>query len=334
MRARLKRARAELDRKQSEKEPVDVEAGGNRDEIAKLRSTVTRLDAALESVKKELAESRNKLRLERQALARYGDDGAEELLIHRMENFDFGGYHALVIGNGAYPQLRGGELKSAVNDAEAVAQLLEERYGYQVLPLYNAKRSDILNAFRVLSEELTSNDNLLVYYAGHGEFRNDQGYWLANDFGEDPNAAIPTSEITGILRSLEAKHVMVIADSCYARALIEDSVQQPYGVADSQREVWIRATADFHLRVAMTSGGLKPVPDNAGGRHSIFAAALLKQLGTSRDIVEGTRLFWSITADVKQAAKDLGLEQSPTYSSIKRGDDSGSDYFFVPRGSS
>ncbi len=47
----------------------------------------------------------------------------------KLPEIDFGRYHALVIGNNEYQHVR--NLTTAVGDADAVATLLEEKYGFQ-----------------------------------------------------------------------------------------------------------------------------------------------------------------------------------------------------------
>ena len=94
--------------------------------------------------------------------------------------------HALVIGNNDYKLLR--PLKTAVADAREVARVLEQDYGFQVRLLLNATRYDMLAALNELREKLTEKDNLLIYYAGHGELdeRNQRGHWLPID--AEPNS--------------------------------------------------------------------------------------------------------------------------------------------------
>src|SRR4030066_91375 len=48
-------------------------------------------------------------------------------------NFVAGNYHALIIGNNAYrdPQKIWGPLKTAVNDAKIIADLLAQHYGFK-----------------------------------------------------------------------------------------------------------------------------------------------------------------------------------------------------------
>ncbi len=103
----------------------------------------------------------------------------------KLPEIEFGRYHALVIGNDDYQHLR--NLTTAVGDADAVATLLEEKYGFQVTKLTNAARRDITGAFNRLRQTLTEKDNLLVYYAGHGVLDEEAGagYWQPVDARSD-----------------------------------------------------------------------------------------------------------------------------------------------------
>ncbi len=95
----------------------------------------------------------------------------------KLPENEFGRYHALVIGNNDYQHLR--NLTTAVGDADAVAKLLEQKYGFQVTKLINATRRDIAGALNRLRQTLTEKDNLLVYYAGHGVLDEEAGAGIA-----------------------------------------------------------------------------------------------------------------------------------------------------------
>ncbi len=101
---------------------------------------------------------------------------------------EFGRYHALVIGNNDYQHLR--KLSTAVADAEAVAALLEDKYGFKVTKLINATRRDITGAFNRLRQALTEKDNLLVYYAGH---RHVSGSWTVTQ-----SALVTRSDLSSV----------------------------------------------------------------------------------------------------------------------------------------
>ena len=86
---------------------------------------------------------------------------AERLAV--IAGIDFGDYHALVIGNKSYEHLP--SLKTAVDDARAVAAILREDYGFKVKLMTNAPRKDIIDVLDEFVETLRERDNLLIYYA-------------------------------------------------------------------------------------------------------------------------------------------------------------------------
>ncbi len=128
----------------------------------------------------------------------------------KLPEIDFGRYHALVIGNNDYEYLR--KLTTAVDDAGAVATLLKDKCGFQVIKLINATRRDITGAFNHLRKTLTEEDNLLVYYAGHGilDEEADRGYWLPVDARRDDDSEwFSNGRLTGYLKAMSAQHVVV-----------------------------------------------------------------------------------------------------------------------------
>ena len=121
----------------------------------------------------------------------------------KLPEIEFGRYHALVIGNNDYQYLP--KLATAVGDADAVATMLEEKYGFQVTKLTNATRLDITGAFNRLRQALTKKDNLLVYYAGHGilDEEADRGYWLPVDARRDDDSNwFSNTRLTGYLKAM------------------------------------------------------------------------------------------------------------------------------------
>ena len=110
-------------------------------------------------------------------------------------------YHALVIGNNDYRNLP--NLKTAVNDAEVVAEVLRDQYGFKTRLLLNATRAEIIRSLSHYRKTLTRKDNLLIYYAGHGwlDEAGDAGYWLPVDATrEDPANWLANSSVTTTLK--------------------------------------------------------------------------------------------------------------------------------------
>jgi hypothetical protein len=133
---------------------------------------------------------------------------------------EFGGYHALVIGINDYEHLP--KLSSAINDASAIADVLRQRYGFKVTMLLNANRDAIIRALDKYRAELTPDDNLVIFFAGHSILERELNvcYWFPIDAEPDSQVAwIPIPLIKRSIRAMVAKHVMVISDSCFSSTL-------------------------------------------------------------------------------------------------------------------
>ena len=245
---------------------------------------------------------------------------------------NFGTYRALIIGNQQY--LYVSKLETPENDARSVAEVLSRKYGFKTKVLLNATRYDILQALNELRGELTDKDNLLIYYAGHGQLEKKigRGYWVPVDGAKDSNTNwISTFDINDILGIMAAKHVLVVADSCYAGALTRSALGQlETGVSDEARRHWLAVMAEKHSRTILAAGDLQPVLDNDGSGHSVFAKAFLDVLNTNGDILEGQRLHKELAARVAYVAAAHSLEQIPQYVPIHYAGHEGGDFLFVP----
>jgi uncharacterized caspase-like protein len=177
------------------------------------------------------------------------------------------------------------------------------------------------------------------YYAGHGQLDDKIGrdYWIPIDGEIDSNANwISTIAITDIIGAISAKHVLVVADTCYAGALTRSSLARlEAGMSDEARYHWLKTMAEKRSRTVLTSGDLKPVLDSGGGKHSVFAKAFLDVLRENNDILEGQRIYQEVSARVSYAAAavmtDHGpIEQVPQYAPIKFAGHESGDFLFVP----
>jgi hypothetical protein len=245
----------------------------------------------------------------------------------------FGRYHALVIGINDYAHYR--NLETAENDARAIEKLLTDHYGFDTRLLLNPTRYDIIKTMSEMRKALTEKDNLLIYYAGHGEYDrvNMRGHWLPADAEPDsPANWISTIDITDAINRMSAKHIMVIADSCYSGAMnrAASSDLDP-GISDEARDRWLQVMARNRARIVLTSGGLEPVLDGGGAGHSIFANALIEALTSNDKVLDGGRLFQQVRDQVTSRANALGLDQVPEYAALKGSNHEFGDFLFVAK---
>lgn len=236
---------------------------------------------------------------------------------------EFGQYNALIIGNNKYTKLS--NLATAKNDALALADVLKRKYRFKnTILLLDATRADILKALTYLRKRLTNVDNLLIYYAGHGwhDEDADEGYWLPVDADRDnPTNWVSNASITAVIRATKAKHIMVIADSCYSGKL-----SRSISVVGPSTGVDFRRLAKKRSCTVLSSGGLEPVMDRGGGEHSVFAKTFLQMLEENEDILEGHRLFTLLRRPVM-----LNSDQTPEYSDIRKAGHDGGDFLFIRR---
>ncbi len=264
------------------------------------------------------------------AVDEWGNRSVRRVQITRLTaaealGIDFGRYHALVVGNDDYAHLP--NLKTAVADARAVADALRQDYGFQVNLLENATGYEIKTSISRLRRTLTEKDNLLVYYAGHGvvDAEVEEGFWLPVDAERDSDANwIPNSYLSRNLRALNAKHVMVVADSCYSGTLVRAAQIQIRSARE--RAAWLERMAAKRSRTALVSGGLEPVMDSGGGGHSVFAKAFLAALADNDGVIDGQSLFEKVERPVI-----LNSDQTPDYADIRRAGRDGGEFLFVRR---
>jgi hypothetical protein len=243
----------------------------------------------------------------------------------------FGTYHALVIGNNDYKFLR--PLKTAADDAKEIARVLKQLYGFDVTLIVNGSRYEILSALNAAREKLTDQDNLLIYYAGHGELDqvNQRGNWLPID--AEPNSSanwISNIAITDILNAMTVRQLLVVADSCYSGTLTRSALGNIEGGVNSEERLkLVGLMAQQRSRMALTAGGIEPVLDSAGGKHSAFAQTFIDLLSTNVGLLAGQELFQLLQGRVAAAANRLDTRQIPEYAPIKFAGHESGDFFFV-----
>lgn len=237
-----------------------------------------------------------------------------------------GKYYALVIGIDKYA----GEwpaLTNATHDASGVAQELSTDYKFdKVTTLLDneATRANILRQMEWLTDNVKKNDNVLIFYSGHGDYKKtlNKGFWVPADAtSESVVDFISNSDIQTFLGGIPSKHTFLIADACFSGDIFR-GMDEKVKKDDMQRyyeEVVHRAS-----RQAMSSGGLEPVMDGGRDGHSVFTYYLLKALkeNTSPSLDAG-QLYDEIKIPVANNS-----DQTPIFNAIKNTGDEGGQFVF------
>lgn len=226
-----------------------------------------------------------------------------------------GRYVALMIAAEDYGPGSGiPDLATPTRDVAQIGGVLEEQYGFEVRTLLNATRADIIGALDDLSRELSADDALIVYYAGHGvqRSREGRGYWVPTDADSQSSAAwVSTDDVAAKVRAMAARHVLVVADSCFSGMLLRDFVPEAeVDPGPDFREA--RKLSERRSRWVIASGGAEPVTDGGAEGMSVFAYFLRDSLIHAKDrYVVPDRLFPRLRQAVTASA-----DQTPTQGRI------------------
>ena len=252
-----------------------------------------------------------------------------------MAGLNFGRYYAIVIGNQDYQSIE--DLQTPRYDASRAARILADKYGFIVQVLEDANDITMLKAINDLNAVLKAEDNVLIYYAGHGarlqSGRMESGYWLPVNAEAPPSDTfwVPNEQITGHLGRLPAKRVLVVADSCYAGLLSTDPSYLFLSKEVAYSKEYIEYKLPKRSRLLLSSGGDRPVLDEGSGGNSVFARAFLDELEANEGILSSPELFSRIRKRVEVAAAKNKFVQQPEFKSIKGAGHEVGDFFFVPR---
>jgi hypothetical protein len=235
--------------------------------------------------------------------------------------------YALIIGINRYKNFD--RLQTAVNDATGIGDILKSDYGFQTELILDEKatRQNIMKRLNALKGKLNPEDQLLIYYAGHGylDKETETSYWLPVDAERsDPTNWIEAKSVSDQLKRTRAMQVLVVADSCYA-GTISRSID-PDLAGRGSRESYLQKLKSKPSRVLIASGGNEPVDDSGGRGHSVFADVFIRSLKNPID-----QQFTAEELLIRQIKESVAgrAEQTPEYRVIRNSGHDGGDFVFI-----
>jgi hypothetical protein len=239
---------------------------------------------------------------------------------------------ALVIGANTYDNW--GLLNNAENDAEAIADLLKRRYGFEVEKVVSPSMEQFANlAIKYQTMAYGEFDQLLIYVSGHGHFdaNRRQGYLIFRDSGPESDVTHRNwYDLDGLRKLLEtsrSRHILLILDTCYSGTIDERIAMR--GEPPSYKSTLVLDFLEHRSRLVMTSVGKREAPDGPAGTgrdatgkgHSPFTQRLIEVLSGPPD-AQGFVTFLDLQARMQS------LSPSPVFGTF---DEQGADqaYGFV-----
>jgi Caspase domain len=243
--------------------------------------------------------------------------------------------HVATIGIDDYKHFR--KLNNAVSDARGFAKVLTEKFGFleQYGSLINgdATRSAILDLIEDrLRTTLEPNDELVLFFAGHGHTRVDTvgGKPVETGFlvpvearAETPMKWVDLIEINGLLESigsLPARHILVILDACYSGFALGSALQAPRSMSRYEADLAGRTS-----RKVITSAHRDQLAIDTGpvAGHSLFTGTLIDGLNWGHADLDGNSLVTSTELGLyaqQQVAKASISGQTPDFGSFRYDD--------------
>ncbi len=231
-----------------------------------------------------------------------------------------GKYYALLIGINEYMSDEITDLDNPIKDAESLYNVLQAKYTFEkdnIVFLKNPSRGDIIMAFDKFKKKLTANDNLLIFYAGHGSWdeKGKVGYWFPSDAMKSNSVNwYSNSSLRDDIGSIQTKHTILIADACFSGAIFKSRS----AFTDTPRG--IEKLYELSSRKAITSGILQEVPDE-----SMFIFYLVERLNENEEKFLPSEILFS---SFKQAVMN-NSPNVPQYGVIQNVGDEGGDFIFI-----
>jgi hypothetical protein len=233
-----------------------------------------------------------------------------------------GDFYGLLIGVDHYNDPGFPNLDNPIRDVERLYNILGSKYHFRkenIKIIRDARYKDIIKALDELSKSITVNDNLLIFYAGHGWWDEDAniGYWLPADATQSSKEAwFRNSTLRDYIMEIRSKHTLLITDACFGGSIFKTRsvmIEAPKAISKLY---------ELKSRKAMTSGTLTTVPDR-----SAFTRYLIDRLeNNEQEYLSSEQLFSSIRIAVINNSNVV-----PQYGEIMQVGDEGGDFIFISK---
>ena len=154
-------------------------------------------------------------------------------------------------------------LENPVGDALKLKIIFKEKYKFEdsdIVTLFNPSNNDIKRSLMELSTRVQPEDNLVIFYGGHGIWveKEKKGYWLMTDakYG-DQSSWLPNKEVLDLISKIPSQHTLLITDACFS-----GSVFRTRGL-NANASTALKELDSKVSRVAITSGNDTEVPDES-----------------------------------------------------------------------
>ena len=201
---------------------------------------------------------------------------------------NIGKSYALIFATNQYEYWN--NLSNPIPDAQAVAKDLQEIYSYEIDLVQNPTQNQIILKLKeYLQKKFEPNDQLLIFFAGHGQYDETfgEGYVVAKDSRLDDEAKssyLSYATLRTYINNMQSKHILLVMDVCFGGTFDPQLASKnlrgipPNKPNDDELEAFVNRKLQARTRRYITSGGKEYVSDGTPGMHSPFVRKFLEAL--------------------------------------------------------
>jgi Caspase domain len=227
--------------------------------------------------------------------------------------------YLLVIGIDKYQDTHVPPLKNAVRDTERLVKILTDKYEFQLFrALHNesATRIAVLDAIEELESRLTGDDNLVIFFSGHGYRKNNGGFIVPFDGRNDKTSDyISFADLNLRIDGLPMHHFLFILDCCYAGSALKNLGEK-------------RELNKPSRRILAASSPDETAQDGFNGQNSPFTSALAEILEKNEVTVLPVKTLFS---DLRNLMDVKDVRQVPVEGSWKMESNRDGEFIFLKK---
>jgi uncharacterized caspase-like protein len=226
----------------------------------------------------------------------------------------------------SYPNFPGKNLKYAKRDMRLIADTITKQSSMQYgaveaneLPDERASVTEILSTLDRAIALASSNDTLLISFAGHGMRVGGNFYFLTSQSSEKDilETALPWNKVADVLSRSKAR-IIVLLDACHSGAASQEAI-----VPNDEYAATLMRNGKSGMMVLAASKGREFSQERSElmGGHGLFSYVVTQAIGSNRKaadvngngVIELSELYAYVKKNVSQMSggKDPALAQTP-----------------------
>ncbi len=203
-------------------------------------------------------------------------------------------------------------IPGSYSTAQTLLDVLTSRFGYESILLKDASKQELRAQIDKLTQMLSAEDDLVVYFGGRGSADRDGTLHLV--LSDDRNDDVSAAEAALWLRRLAPRRVLVILDTSHARLARQG--QRPLEQEDARTRLLLSSADEHELAYTrqlerVNSEFMKALTDTLSSTNASLSAAVLSQT-------------------VRKAMAVATVKQTPNLDPIPAAGHTGGEFVFVP----